>query len=103
MSALPPKADMRTQPRKLVMLTAGAEADIEPAFASLVQQGAGALLVVQDPVLIAYRQQITALAARYAIPAVYSQRDYVVAGGFVAMDRAFLTATARQASMSPKY
>jgi putative tryptophan/tyrosine transport system substrate-binding protein len=68
---------------KLVMLSAGAEADIESAFASLVQQGAGALLVVQDPVLIGYRQQITALAARYAIPAVYSQRDYVVAGGFV--------------------
>ena len=89
MSALPPKADMRTQPRKLVMLTAGAEADIEPAFASLVQQGAGALLVVQDPVLIAYRQQITALAARYAIPAVYSQRDYVVAGGFVSYGPSF--------------
>jgi putative tryptophan/tyrosine transport system substrate-binding protein len=74
---------------KLVMLTAGAEADIEPAFASLVQQGAGALLVVQDPVLIAYRQQITALAARYAIPAVYSQRDYVVAGGFVSYGPSF--------------
>jgi putative ABC transport system substrate-binding protein len=68
---------------KLVMLSAGAEADIESAFASLVQQGAGALLVVQGPVLIGYRQQITALAARYAIPAVYAQRDYVVAGGFV--------------------
>ena len=67
------------------MLTAGAEADIEPAFASLVQQGAGALLVVQDPVLIAYRQQITALAAR----AVYSQRDYVVAGGFVSYGPSF--------------
>ena len=38
---------------------------------------------VQDPVLIGYREQITALAARHAIPAVYSQRDYVVAGGFV--------------------
>jgi putative tryptophan/tyrosine transport system substrate-binding protein len=74
---------------KLVMLSAGAEADIEPAFASLVQQGAGALLVVQDPVLIAYRQQITALAARYAIPAVYSQRDYVVAGGFVSYGPSF--------------
>jgi putative ABC transport system substrate-binding protein len=44
---------------------------------------------VQDPVLIAYRQQITALAARYAIPAVYSQRDYVVAGGFVSYGPSF--------------
>jgi len=68
---------------KLVMLSASAEADIEPAFVSLVQQGAGALLVVQDPVFLSFIEKFVTLAARHAIPVIYSQRDYVTAGGLI--------------------
>jgi len=68
---------------KLIMLSAGSESDIEPAFAALVQQGAGALLVVQDPVFINFPEKFVTLAARHAIPAAYSQRDYVTAGGLI--------------------
>jgi putative ABC transport system substrate-binding protein len=68
---------------KLVMLNALSEADLEPAFASLVQQGAGALLVVQSPVFINFREKFVTLAARHAIPAIYSQRDYPDAGGLI--------------------
>jgi putative tryptophan/tyrosine transport system substrate-binding protein len=68
---------------KLVMINASAEADIEPAFAALVQQGAGALLVVQDPVFISFQEKFVTLAARHAIPVIYSQRDYVAVGGLI--------------------
>jgi putative ABC transport system substrate-binding protein len=68
---------------KLVMLNARSEANVEPAFASLVQQGAGALLVAQDPVFLGFIEKFVTLAARNAIPAIYSQRDYVTAGGLI--------------------
>jgi putative tryptophan/tyrosine transport system substrate-binding protein len=59
------------------------ESDIAPAFASLVQQGAGAALVVQDPYFVGEVPNFTTLAARYAVPVIYSQRDYVTAGGLI--------------------
>ena len=65
------------------MLNARGEADLEPAFASLVQQGAGALLVAQDPVFITFNEKFASLAERHAIPAIYSQRNYVTAGGLI--------------------
>ena len=68
---------------KLVMLNARGEADLEPAFASLVQQGAGALLVAQDPVFITFNEKFASLAEQHAIPAIYSQRNYVTAGGLI--------------------
>jgi putative ABC transport system substrate-binding protein len=68
---------------KLVMLNARSEADIEPTFASLVQQGAGALLVAQDPIFLGFIEKFVTLAARNAIPVIYSQRDYVTAGGLI--------------------
>jgi putative ABC transport system substrate-binding protein len=57
--------------------------DLETAFASLTQRGVGALLVTADPFFTNHRMQITGLAARYAIPACYSFRDFVIAGGLM--------------------
>jgi putative ABC transport system substrate-binding protein len=68
---------------KLVMLNVSSAADLDAAFASLVQQGASVLTVVQDPVFVNLQEQFVALAARHAIPAIYSQRDYAVAGGLM--------------------
>src|SRR6516162_8500248 len=51
------------------VLTVGTEGDLEPAFRIMVQQRADALLVIADPFFIAWRKQLTALAARCATPA----------------------------------
>jgi len=68
---------------KLVMLNVSSAADLDAAFASLVQQGASVLIVVQDPVFVNLQEQFVTLAARHGIPAIYSQRDYAVAGGLM--------------------
>jgi putative tryptophan/tyrosine transport system substrate-binding protein len=57
--------------------------EIEDAFATLVQSKADALLVMPDPVFFLRRIQITTLAARHTIPAVYEMREFVEAGGLM--------------------
>jgi DNA-binding LacI/PurR family transcriptional regulator len=56
---------------RLIVTNASADRDFEPAFGLLVQQGADALLVQPDPFFNSRRDQIVALAARYAVPAIY--------------------------------
>jgi putative tryptophan/tyrosine transport system substrate-binding protein len=53
------------------------------AFASMAQQHFGALLIASDPWLLNRREQIVALAARAALPTVYTVRDYATAGGLI--------------------
>jgi putative ABC transport system substrate-binding protein len=69
--------------RKLVIGKAVVESDIEPAFASLVQQRAGALLVRSDLLFSGRPELLVALAARHALPAVYGVREFAVAGGLM--------------------
>jgi putative ABC transport system substrate-binding protein len=71
---------------KLHVLKASTEAELDSVFTSLTQLGMGALLVAQEPSYLRWREQITALAARHAIPATYGQREYVLAGGLMSYD-----------------
>lgn len=68
---------------KLINLSVAGESELEPAFATIVQQKAGGLLVVQDPIFVGFLQHFVALAARDAIPVIFSQRDFADAGGLV--------------------
>ena len=56
---------------------------LERAFARLAERGVGGLVVVGDPFLSGRRARIVALAARYAIPASYYFRDFVLEGGLM--------------------
>jgi putative ABC transport system substrate-binding protein len=57
--------------------------DIETAFAKLASRGAGALLVGTGPFTFNNQELIVAQAARYAIPCLYSLREYSAAGGLM--------------------
>ena len=65
------------------MLKASTPGEIDTAFSALRQRGVRALIAGGDPFFTARRQQIVALAARDAIPAIYSNRDYVADGGLM--------------------
>ncbi len=67
--------------RELVVLPAATEALIDAAFAELKSRGAGALAVLADPFFTSRREQIVALAARYAVPAIYQWREFATIGG----------------------
>jgi putative ABC transport system substrate-binding protein len=69
--------------RQLLVLSAGSPQAVDLAFASLVAQKADALLVGGDPFLVGRSQQLVALAARHAIPAIYDFRESVLAGGLM--------------------
>ena len=68
---------------ELVTLRAGNAAEIDTAFATLLERGAGALLVGAGAFTTSKRESIAALAARHAIPAMYVERQGAVAGGLM--------------------
>jgi len=67
----------------LHVLHASTESQIDAAFGAVVELRASALIVGVEPFLNDSRAQIVALAARYAVPAVYGVRDFVTAGGLM--------------------
>jgi len=60
--------------RRLIVVKASTESDFEAAFATLVEQGAGALAIAGDPFFEAHHGQLIALAARHMMPAIYVLR-----------------------------
>jgi putative ABC transport system substrate-binding protein len=64
-------------------VTAVKEAELESAFATLVELRSDALLVQGDPFLDGHAEQIVALATRHMLPAIYPFREYVAAGGLM--------------------
>ena len=69
--------------QQIRVLHAGNEAEIDAAFATILQMHAEAVLVAADPFFVSRRDQIVELAARHAIPAVYEAREFPAAGGLM--------------------
>jgi putative tryptophan/tyrosine transport system substrate-binding protein len=69
--------------RQLLVLNASAPGEIDTAFSTFRQRRVDALLVGADPYFSGRRQQIVALAARDAIPAMYFNREFVEEGGLM--------------------
>jgi putative ABC transport system substrate-binding protein len=68
---------------QLVVFKVTSDQEIAAAFAAIRQQAIGALVVQNDAFLNSRRDQIVALAARNAIPAIYAYREHIQAGGLI--------------------
>jgi putative tryptophan/tyrosine transport system substrate-binding protein len=68
---------------QLAVVDAGTDSDLEPAFASFSQQRVGAVLVGSSAFFNRRSEQLAALAARHALPAIYPFREFVLAGGLM--------------------
>jgi len=77
------QAAARTLGLQIDIVNASAERDIDAAFATILQRAEGALVVGNDPYFTGRRDQLVALAARDALPAVYSLRESAAAGGLM--------------------
>ncbi len=69
--------------QKLLVLNASTDDEINSAFKSIADQKPGALVVLPDPYFTSRRQQIVALAAYQAIPAIYPWPEYTALGGLM--------------------
>ncbi len=68
---------------KTKALAASNSRDIDAVFANITQQRIGAVLVSADAYFTSRRVQFATLATRYAVPAMYSRREYVEVGGLM--------------------
>jgi putative tryptophan/tyrosine transport system substrate-binding protein len=67
--------------QQITVLKAGNASELDAVFADLAQMRTNAVLVGADPFFVTRRDQLAALAARYAVPTIYPQREFVAAGG----------------------
>jgi ABC-type uncharacterized transport system substrate-binding protein len=68
---------------QLLVLHAGSESEFDPAFATLVQLRAGALVIAADAMFNSLSEHLAALTVRHAVPAIYQYREFVLAGGLM--------------------
>jgi len=99
LSTQPVVEDLRAAARKfglqLIVVNARTDSDLETAFATFSQQHVGAVLVGANPFFNNRTQQLVALAARHALPAMFPLRSYVLVGGLMSYASNFDN-TARQ-------
>jgi putative ABC transport system substrate-binding protein len=73
----------RTIGQQIFLVDVRTDRELDSAFATIVQQGAGALLVISDPLFTNARNQLVALTAKHAVPAMYPFREFTAAGGLI--------------------
>jgi putative ABC transport system substrate-binding protein len=74
---------MRGGREQLILLKASADAEFVRAFDALARDRADALIVAVDPFFDSRRDQLVAMAARHAVPAIYGWREFAAAGGLI--------------------
>ena len=70
--------------KKMPIFKASNEPDLDAAFATMVQQKVGAIVVASDPFFWSQRGKVVSLAARYGLPAIYYLAEFARAGGLLA-------------------
>jgi putative ABC transport system substrate-binding protein len=82
----------RAKGMELHILKASSESEIDAAFATLVEMKISALVIDTDLLFFSRREQIAALTARRAVPAIYYRREFAAAGGLISYGPSFATA-----------
>ena len=77
------QAAARTLGLQLVVVNARTDSDLETAFATFSQQRVGAVLVGDSTFYSRRTEQLAALAARHALPAIFPFREFALAGGLM--------------------
>jgi putative ABC transport system substrate-binding protein len=76
-------AAARTLRQQIHIVKASNDREIDAAFATLAQRKVTAVLVCSNAYFSSRRNQIVALAAQHALPAIYDQREFAAAGGLM--------------------
>jgi putative ABC transport system substrate-binding protein len=84
--------------RELRIVRASSDGEIDAAIAEIARQPGTAMMVGTDPYFFGRRAQLAALAARYAVPAMYFHRSFAIAGGLISYG-ATITAENRVAGL----
>jgi putative ABC transport system substrate-binding protein len=69
--------------KRLLVLNANNETDLDTAFGTLVQNRAEALIVIADPFFLERRDQLVSLSALHGVPAIFGFREFALAGGLM--------------------
>jgi putative ABC transport system substrate-binding protein len=77
------QAAARTLGLQLIIVNAGSDHDLEPPFATFSRERVGAVLISNGNFFNRHTEQLAALAARHALPAIYTFREFALAGGLI--------------------
>jgi putative ABC transport system substrate-binding protein len=77
------RAAAQAMGQRILVFPVSADVDVEPAFGSIAQQGADALLVTDDPFFSTRRNKLVAQANSRALPAIYYTREFAADGGLI--------------------
>ena len=77
------EAASRTIGVRVLVVKAATAPELDTAFATIIQAGAGALQVGSGPLFTSQRQRLAVLSARHGLPSSYPEREFVAAGGLL--------------------
>ncbi len=86
----------------LISMEVRTREDFESVFGAIAKERAGALSVLLNPLTFSHRGQLTALAAKHRLPAMYAIREFVDAGGLMAYGPSFPDSYRRAATYVDK-
>ena len=77
------EAASRTIGVRVLVVKAATAPELDTAFATIIQAGAGALHVGSGPFFTSQRQRLAVLSARHGLPSSYPEHEYVATGGLL--------------------